>query len=116
MIHSPPWESLICQDSSLRYQCVTLLKNIAAIELRPAEDGRPSLSAITQLPRDSELQICGPGFNPRTVKVRSSGHYYFVFLQDLEEGSVTYDGEINSLVTSLPRAQAAVHPIFLTNI
>ena len=72
---------------------VTLLKNIAAIELRPTEDGKPSLSAITRLPRDSEFQICGPGFNPRTVKVASSGRFYFVFLQDLDDGSVCSDLE-----------------------
>ena len=79
---------------------MTLLKNIAAIELRPAEDGKPSLSAITQLPRDSELQMCGPGFNPRTVKVRSSGQLYFVFLQDLEQSTVHPDSEINPLLAS----------------
>jgi hypothetical protein len=86
---------------------VTLLKNIAAIELRPAEDGKPSLSAITQLPRDSELQICGPGFNPRTVKVSSSGQFYFVFLQDLDEGSVYHKSEIHPSLKPLANLRSS---------
>ncbi len=65
-------------------QSFTLAKNIAAIELQSTEKGEERLGVISQLPRDAHLRVCGDGFNPRTVKVRCLGRYYFVFLQDIE--------------------------------
>jgi hypothetical protein len=37
-----------------------------------------------QLPRGATLEVCGDGFNERTVKVRTNNRYYFVFRQDIE--------------------------------
>ena len=48
---------------------------------------------ITQLPRGAELQLCGEGFNDRTVRVKWAESFYMVFLQDLE----------------IPRAFSALH-------
>jgi len=39
---------------------------------------------ITQLPEGAELELCGEGFNERTVRVRWAEGFYFVFLQDLD--------------------------------
>lgn len=61
----------------------SLAKNIAAIELVSAESGRPRLGPVLQLPNGSLLDVCGDGFNERTVKIRSNGKYYFVFRSDL---------------------------------
>jgi hypothetical protein len=69
----------------------TLPKNIAAIQLQHTEDGEERLGVISQLPRDAHLRVCGDGFNSRTVKVRCLGHYYFVFLQDIEPSELDAD-------------------------
>jgi hypothetical protein len=64
---------------------MTLSKNIAAIQVLPTEGaGEPRLGMITQLPQNAELELCGEGFNERTVRVRWAEGFYFVFLQDLE--------------------------------
>ena len=72
-------------------QSFTLPKNIAAIQLQRTERGEERLGAISQLPRDAHLRVCGEGFNPRTVKVQCRGFFYFVFLQDIEEPEAEED-------------------------
>lgn len=64
---------------------ITLSKNIPAIPLENAEDGQERLGAISRLPRGAEVQICAPGFDPKTVKIVWLGQHYFVFIQDLRE-------------------------------
>lgn len=61
----------------------TLPHTIAAIPLSYARDGRPELGTMCQLPEGTELEICGDGFNDRTVKVRWEGQSYFVFVDDV---------------------------------
>jgi len=60
-----------------------LLKNISAIELVAGTGGQSRLGPVMQLPNGSMLDVCGDGFNDRTVKIRSNGKYYFVFRSDL---------------------------------
>ena len=61
-----------------------LARRIPAILLEKAEhDGRGKLGLILHLPADSDVEICGDGFNSRTVKVCHQGLYYFVFAEDL---------------------------------
>jgi hypothetical protein len=63
----------------------TLPTSVSAIQILPTEDGeRTRLGLITQLPEGAEIEIGGPGFSDRTVRVRCSGASYFVFLDDLE--------------------------------
>ena len=62
---------------------IKLSKNVAAIELQPTENGKTQLGVISQLPKGAELEICGDGFNARTMKVHCRGRHYFVFLQDV---------------------------------
>jgi hypothetical protein len=69
-------------------QCIgdrtcALLRNIAAVELVGNAQNRAGLGAVLQLPSGTRLQVCGHGFNDRTVKVRCNDKYYFVFSQDL---------------------------------
>ncbi len=83
MINARGFDVPSCHRSEERAQ--TLAKNIAAIQLLPPDGaGETRLGMITQLPTGAEVQICGEGFNERTVRVRWAGGYYFVFLQDLE--------------------------------
>ena len=60
---------------------------MSAIEVAGRSDEGQSFGTITQLPRDADLEICGEGFNERTVKVRCADSYYFVFRDDLELGA-----------------------------
>ncbi|MBV8550705.1 MAG: hypothetical protein JOY54_05345 [Acidobacteriaceae bacterium] len=63
----------------------TLSRNVSAIQILPAEDGiRSRLGLLTQLPEGAEVYLGGPGFDDRTVRVRSGGSSYFIFLEDLE--------------------------------
>ncbi len=62
----------------------SLARNISAIELIAAESGKPRLGPVLQLPNGSLLDVCGDGFNERTIKIRSNGKYYFVFRSDLD--------------------------------
>ena len=68
-----------------REQAYTLPRSVSAIQILPTEDGeRTRLGLITQLPEGAEIEIGGPGFSDRTVRVRCGGASYFVFLDDLE--------------------------------
>lgn len=60
-----------------------ILHNIAAIELMANNREHGRLGMVTQLPSGTRVEVCGSGFNERTVKVRSNERYYFVFWQDL---------------------------------
>jgi hypothetical protein len=64
---------------------ITLSKNTAAIQLERGADGQEQLGTISQLPEGAEIQICGPGFDARTIKVRWCNQYFFMFSQDLKE-------------------------------
>lgn len=63
----------------------TLPRNVSAIQILPAEKGEQSrLGLLTQLPEGAEVHLGGPGFDDRTVRVRSGSSMYFVFVEDLE--------------------------------
>lgn len=57
--------------------------NISAIELIATGKENEKLGAVMQLPSGTCVEVCGRGFNDRTVKIRSNNRYYFVFWQDL---------------------------------
>jgi hypothetical protein len=64
----------------------TLSHKIPAISLDKSahhNDGEAKLGLIAQLPADSDVEVCGDGFDSRTVKVCHNGSYYFVFAEDL---------------------------------
>jgi hypothetical protein len=56
--------------------------NISAIHLEPTINGA-KLGIITQIPAGTNLDLCGDGYNDRTVKVRWRDQFYFVFLSDI---------------------------------
>ncbi|MGA8028311.1 MAG: hypothetical protein WB992_14300 [Bryobacteraceae bacterium] len=63
---------------------IILFKNIAAIGANLGEDGKIRMGVMSQLPEGADLEICGEGFNDRTIKVRWQEQFYFIFLQDVE--------------------------------
>ena len=76
---------------SYPFEQITLLKNIVAIQIQPAQNGREQMGVISQLPKGAELSFCGDGFNARTMKVACGGQHYFVFLQDVEQHESHFD-------------------------
>jgi len=77
--------SLPASSSASFGKSYTLGRNVAAIQILAGEgENRSQLGLITQLPEGMEVDIGGPGFNDRTVKVRCAGSFYYVFLEDLE--------------------------------
>ncbi len=63
---------------------ITLLKNITAIQIQDAEDGKQHYGRVSPLAKGAELQPCGDGFMHGTATVECEGRLYFVFLQDVE--------------------------------
>jgi hypothetical protein len=61
-----------------------LTDQISAFEIAYSEDGAERFGLICRLPAGAELEVCGDGFNHRTLKVRCGEQCYFVFLQDLD--------------------------------
>lgn len=68
-------------SSTKSYQ---LWKSIAVIRVIANEEGDLHYGGISELPKGAEVDLCGGGFNERTVKVHWRGEFFFVFLQDLE--------------------------------
>jgi hypothetical protein len=73
-------------DSSVPFErSYTLGRNVSAIQILSGDgENRSRLGLITQLPEGAEVDVRGPGFNEKTVRVRCAGSSYFVFLEDLE--------------------------------
>jgi hypothetical protein len=76
-------EALFIPERIRAQRAYAIRNNIAAIELVGSEKEGARLGAVMQLPSGSRVEVCGSGFNERTVKIRSNDHYYFVFWQDL---------------------------------
>ena len=76
------WESPFSAGSA--QSTYTLPRNVSAIQVLPAPDGGLRMGTILQLPAGTQVQVCGDGFNERTVKVAWEGGYYFLFFEDLE--------------------------------
>ena len=62
---------------------LTAPQALSALELLPAHSGAHA-GRLTPVPKGTRLQVCGQGFNERTIQVRWEGRVGFVFLQDVE--------------------------------
>ena len=62
---------------------IVLSKNISAIQVLFDEIGRRRMGTLIQLPEGAALEVCGEGFDPKTVKVSWEGAVYYVFLAEL---------------------------------
>jgi hypothetical protein len=63
----------------------TLTNAISAMQILPSAKDEVCLSPVSKLPRGAEITACGAGFDWQTLKVFYQGHFYYVFLRDLEE-------------------------------
>lgn len=55
-----------------------------AMRIRIGDDGKTLTGLVTEIARPSSPQVCGAGFNEKTVKVRLGDDFYFVFREDLQ--------------------------------
>jgi hypothetical protein len=78
--------SLTGEAQAIQGETCTIRKPIAAIQASTAQ--APPLGPVIQLPPLSSLTVLGPAFNDTLVTVRCHESVYFVFLEDLAEGSV----------------------------
>jgi hypothetical protein len=74
--------SLFSHDANRAAGSFTASKDIFALELVPASNGSHS-GGVRRVPKGANLQVCGNGFNERTIQVRWEGRLCFVFLQDV---------------------------------
>jgi hypothetical protein len=77
-------DAFFIPDPERHGEKVPLLKSVLAIQLEQNPDGRAKLGLLSRLGPGIVVERCGKGFDDRTVKIRANGHYYFVFLQELE--------------------------------
>lgn len=75
-------EALFIPENPICKASHPLTKPVIAVELVHGRRGG-RLGRITRLPDGSCLEICGDGYNERTIKVRWRDRYYFVLLNDL---------------------------------
>lgn len=61
-----------------------LSQSIAVIRFVADESGGIHSGGLSELPKGAEVDLCGDGFNERTVTVRWRGEFFFVYRQDLE--------------------------------
>lgn len=62
-----------------------LQRNVAA--LRVSTDPK-SFGFLVELPVGVHVEVCGVGYNDRTVEVRLDDESYIVFAQDIEPDSI----------------------------
>lgn len=80
-------QALLIPDRVTSTQSYILAKSISAIQLVPDKEGSTRLGIISELLKGTQIDVCGDGFNQRTIKVHCHGRFYFVFLQDIERAA-----------------------------
>lgn len=61
---------------------ITLKKDISALELVEKENAT-RMGVLSLIPKGSQLDICGLGFNERTYTVQCNNRTFVVFQQDV---------------------------------
>lgn len=70
-------------------ECVSASKlikcpgRVSAVRLIPKPEGDMKLGGLIQIEAGTLLEICGEGYNERTVKVRAGKEFFCVFRQDI---------------------------------
>ena len=53
------------------------------LKILAVPEGRARLGSILTIPERAEVEMCGAGFNERTVRICWQGKYYFAFQEDV---------------------------------
>lgn len=56
---------------------------ICAMQAYPDANGKCRMGLLTQITPDQPIEVCGDGFNEKTVMVRVQEKFYFVFREDV---------------------------------
>ena len=67
------------------------MRPVTAIQAFPGADGRWQVGLCVRLAPGARMEICGPGFSPRTVLARCDGAFYFVLRE-----SVARQGQLDA--------------------
>ena len=67
----------------------TLTSAITAFGIPPKAQDSDRCGPICELPEGAKLELCGGGFNKRTVMVRYGDGCYCVFWRDLSSASIS---------------------------
>lgn len=67
-----------------------LPRNLSAIQVIADGLGRIRMGTILQLPEGAEVEVCGEGFNDRTMKITWEGGFYYIFIEDVEAGKAPF--------------------------
>ncbi len=59
-------------------------RTCCAMQIVEGENGESRMGLLTQISPATPLEVCGPGFNEKTVKVRLGDKYYYVFREDID--------------------------------
>jgi hypothetical protein len=56
---------------------------LCAMQANADSHGLCKMGLLTQITPNFPIEVCGEGFNEKTVRVRVKGQFYFVFREDL---------------------------------
>ena len=78
---------LLGRDEVVALEYCLLSRPVAAIPIHVDAVERPQVGAVQQLGSDTQVRVCGEGFNPATVLIetQSDGQLYVVFRADLND-------------------------------
>lgn len=71
-------------DGAYSEKSSKLWKNITVMRLAANQQGDLHDAGLSELPKGAEVDLCGVGFNKRTVKLRWRGEFFIAFVRDLE--------------------------------
>ena len=67
-------------------RCLTLSRSICVIRFTsPKTNGDRSYGGLAELAAGTPVEICGAGFNNRSLKISANHREYFVFIRDLDD-------------------------------
>jgi hypothetical protein len=85
--HDPSLERATRFPAVLNEIRFRLRKPLIVFGVSSAGETHVGNGALSELPADATIEICGPGFSAHTVHVRLDGQQYVAFLRDLERRS-----------------------------
>jgi hypothetical protein len=63
-------------------------RRCCAMQIIVHDDGSVHMGLLTQIIPDDSIQVCGEGFNEKTVRVRLGREFYYMFREDLESAGL----------------------------
>ena len=78
-----PLETANRSEEFLHCDSIKLSRRICAIRIKTDATGHERLAELAEIGPGCAVQVCGPGYNYRTVRILLNGEPMFVFEQDL---------------------------------